>query len=75
MLANKHKISRLVLICPGLHQYLKGERIEGMVLFVLAMISATALVFYASQPNDPLGTVSALRLRRLYCFGWRCSHG
>ena len=33
---------RAALLCPGLYQYLKGEKLEGVVMFVLAAVSATA---------------------------------
>lgn len=52
---SERRPSRLNLLCPGLYQCCKGEKVEGMILFVLAVASAAAIVFYARRGPDPYG--------------------
>ncbi|MAE63473.1 MAG: hypothetical protein CMJ18_04305 [Phycisphaeraceae bacterium] len=47
--------SRAALACPGLFQFLKGERATGMVFVAIAAAAATALVLFLLAPDDPFG--------------------
>jgi len=53
--AGDTKTSRAALLCPGFYQYVKGERLEGMVFFLLAVLSVTAIVYYTLAGADPFG--------------------
>lgn len=46
-------IGRVTLLCPGLYQILKGEKLEGIVFFIIAVCSATAVLFYSLAGDDP----------------------
>lgn len=43
------------LLCPGFYQYLKGEKIEGLIFFVIAVISFNGLMCYWFAPSEPFG--------------------
>lgn len=54
--APRSEVSRTALWCPGLYQHLRGERVEGMVFFLLAAISVTVMAFYlVGDGPDPFG--------------------
>lgn len=48
-------ISRSTLLCPGLFQYLKGEKLEGTVFLVLSTICLTTILYYGRTEADPFG--------------------
>ena len=53
--AVRQKPSRWSLLCPGLYQYLKGEQLEGVTFFIIAMTAACTFVFFLLAPRDPFG--------------------
>ena len=60
----------MTVFCPGLTQYLKGERWEGITFFVVAIAGATAALHYGLEPTDPYGQNAARAAIGLIVLFW-----
>lgn len=65
-------MDKLALLCPGLPQYRKGERVEGLIFFALAVAGATALIFCLLSSADPYGRTAVRAAIGGIVLAWVC---